>query len=401
MLTDIRVLDLSRVLAGPYCTQLLADLGAEVWKVEPPGGDETRGWGPPYAAGESAYFLSVNRNKQGLAIDLKDPRGRKLVARLAEKADVLVENLKTGDAARYGLDYESLSRKNPRLIYASITGYGQNGPRAREPGYDAAIQAMSGLMAMTGEKDGGPVKLGVAWVDVLAGVHAAAGILAALHERERSGVGRYLDLSLFDVAIAGMVNQGQSSLLTGQAPQRLGSAHPSIVPYQAFATARGELSLTVGNDQQFVRLCEVLGLEELSSDERFASNRSRVLNREELVPRIASALLQRTRDEWLELLRAAGVPAAPVNTLPEALADEQVAARGMVKQIEHPTAGPLPMVMSPFGEAASMRRPPPLLGQHNLQVLGAELGLPQEQLELLEREKVLLRFAGGEQADEP
>jgi crotonobetainyl-CoA:carnitine CoA-transferase CaiB-like acyl-CoA transferase len=392
MLADVTVLDLSRVLAGPYCTQLLADLGACVWKLEPPAGDETRRWGPPFAGGESAYYLSVNRNKQGLAVDLKDQRGRELVARLAERADVLVENFKSGDIARYGLSYEELARRNPGLIYASITGYGQTGPRSGEPGYDAAIQAMSGLMAMTGEPGGGPVKVGVAWVDVLAGVHAAAGILAALHERQRTGLGKRLDLSLFDVALASMVNQAQSALLTGAAPERLGSGHPSIVPYQAFAASDGDLTLAVGNDGQFGRLCRVLGLEGLAADPRFATNEARVSNREELVALLTSAFALDSRDTWLARLRAAGVPAAPVNTLPEALADEQAVARGMVGELRHPTAGPLPSVLSPFGHsAAGGRRPPPLLGQHNLDVLTAELGLSEAEVLELERAGVLVR----------
>ncbi|MEX2535264.1 MAG: CoA transferase [Trueperaceae bacterium] len=400
MLEDLKVLDLSRVLAGPYCTQLLADLGATVWKVEPPGGDETRQWGPPYAAGESAYYLSVNRNKQGLAIDLKDPRGQELVARLADRADVLVQNFRTGDAARFGLDYPTLVRRNPGLVYASITGYGQTGPRATEPGYDAAIQAMSGLMAMTGESGGKPVKLGVAWVDVLAGVHAAAGVLAALHERERTGLGQQLDLSLFDVALAGMVNQAQSSLLTGRVPPRLGSAHPSIVPYQSFSTADGDLALAVGNDRQFERLCNVLERSELTHDPRFASNEGRVLHREELVPIIAALLKRLPRDIWLERLRAAGVPVAPVNTLIEALADVQAQAREMVAEVEHPAAGVLPMVMSPYGEATKGRREaPPLLAQHNRDVLMAELQLTQDQLDVLERDGVVVRGAGKRSAD--
>ncbi|MEX2541880.1 MAG: CoA transferase [Trueperaceae bacterium] len=396
MLQDVTVLDLSRVLAGPYCTQLLGDLGARVWKLEPPGGDETRKWGPPFLAGESAYYLSVNRNKQGLAVDLKHPRGRELVAGLADRADVLVENLKTGDLARYGLDYESLAVRNPRLIYASITGYGQNGPRSSEPGYDAALQAISGLMAMTGEPGGAPVKLGVAWVDVLAGVHAAAGILAALHERASTGKGRRLDLALFDVALAGMVNQAQSALITGAAPARLGSAHPSIVPYQAFATADLELALAVGNDGQFARLCLVLGVAELAEDPRFAGNAERVRNREQLVPLLAERFERSKRAEWLERLKTAGVPAAPVNTLPEALADSQVEARGMVGEVEHPLAGALPMVMSPFGAAASpSRAAPPMLGQHNREVLAVELGLSVEELESLEGEGVLVTRHGG------
>lgn len=396
MLEDVVVLDLSRVLAGPYCTQLLADLGARVWKLEPPGGDETRKWGPPFLAGESAYYLSVNRNKQGLAVDLKDARGRELVAGLADRADVLVENFKTGDLARYALDYEALAKRNPRLIYASITGYGHSGPRSSEAGYDAALQAISGLMAMTGEPGGAPVKLGVAWVDVLAGVHAAAGILAALHERATTGRGRRLDLALFDVALAGMVNQAQSSLITGAAPARLGSAHPSIVPYQSFAAADGDVALAVGNDRQFARLCRVLGLEELAEDPRFVDNARRVLNREELVPLLARVFERSERAEWLRRLKQAGVPAAPVNTLPEALKDSQVQARGMVAEVEHPLAGSLPMVMSPFGEAASGRRAaPPVLGQHNREVLASELGLSAAELDELEAAGVLATRRGA------
>ncbi|HEX7005201.1 MAG TPA: CoA transferase [Trueperaceae bacterium] len=392
MLDGIKVLDLSRVLAGPYCTQLLADLGATVWKVEPPGGDETRSWGPPYAQGESAYYLSVNRNKQGLSVNLKDPRGAELVARLADAADVLVENLKTGDSARYGLDYPTISRRNQRIVYASITGYGQTGPRAHEPGYDAAIQAASGLMAMTGEPGGGPVKLGVAWVDVLAGVHAATAITAALFERGRTGRGRYLDIALLDVAMAAMVNQAQSSLLTGEAPRRLGSAHPSIVPYQAFATADGELTLAVGNDRQFRRLCELIGQPELAIDERFAANSARVENRDELLPRISAALLERPRGEWLAAFGRAGIPAAPVNSLPEALSDVQVRARGMVAPVPHPLAGEIPMVMSPFARGDADRAAPPLLAQHNREVLSAELGLTDAELDELESAGVLTRF---------
>src|SRR5690625_2348341 len=349
MLNDVTVLGLSRVLAGPYCTQLLGDLGATVWKIESPRGDETRAWGPPFSAGESAYYLSVNRNKRGLSVNLKDTRGVEILRRLALEADVLVENFKTGDLARYGLDYESLRELNPRLVYASITGYGHSGPRAKEPGYDAAVQAMSGLMEMTGEEDGEPVKVGVAWVDVLAGGHAAAASLAAMHERQRTGVGQHFDIALLDVAMASMVNQGQSALLTGKAPQRLGSAHPSIVPYQAFPTKEGRIALAVGNDRQFAALCRVLGVPELVDDPRFRTNDKRVDNREELIPLLIEALAGRTRDEWLEEMRAAGVPASPVNTLPEALGEAQVAARGMVDKVEHPVIGELPMIMSPLG----------------------------------------------------
>lgn len=272
MLKGIKVLDLSRVLAGPYCTQSLGDLGADVWKVESLKGDETRAWGPPWLEGESTYYLSVNRNKRSIAVDLKDPAGAELVRRLACEADVLVENFKTGDLARYGLSYGQLQEANPGLVYASITGFGQTGPRAQEPGYDAAIQGMSGLMAMTGEADGPPTKLGVAWVDVLTGSHATTMIMAALFERERTGRGRHIDIALLDVAMAAMVNQGQASLATGAAPARLGTGHPSIVPYQAMRAADGWLTVAVGNDRQFSRFAECIGLAELAQDERFAGN---------------------------------------------------------------------------------------------------------------------------------
>lgn len=397
MLKGVTVLDLSRVLAGPYCTQLLADLGATVWKVEPPGGDDTRRWGPPFVAGESAYYLSVNRNKAGLAVDLKDGRGRELVRRLALRADVLVENYKTGDLARYGLDYESLAPENPRLVYASITGYGHTGPRAAEPGYDAALQGMAGLMAMTGEPGGGPVKLPVAWVDVLTGVHAATAVLGALLERERTGRGRHLDLALLDVALASLVNQAQAALLTGEAPRRLGSAHPNIVPYQAFEAADGWLTVAVGNDAQFARLCEVLGLPGLPADPRFAGNDARVEHRAELLEVLAAAVRREPRAAWLERLREAGVPAGPVNTLPEALADEQVAARGMVASAPHPALGSVPLVQSALlhAGASSVRSAPPLLGEHSREVLGSVLGLGEAELAELERDGVIISPHGG------
>lgn len=386
MLNGIKVLDLSRVLAGPYCTQMLGDLGADVWKIESPRGDETRAWGPPYLQGESTYFLSVNRNKRSLVVDLKNPAGVALIRDLAAKADVLVENFKTGDLQRYGLGYDQLKDANPRLIYTSITGFGHTGPRANEPGYDAAIQGMSGLMAMTGEADGPPTKLGVAWVDVLTGSHAATAIMGALFQRERTGQGRHIDISLLDVTMAAMVNQGQAALATGGAPAKLGTGHPSIVPYQALPTKEGWLSVAVGNDRQFERFAGVLDLAELAGDERFATNSARVAHREELIPQLQEKLMSRTRDEWLELLGAAGVPAAPVNTLPEALAEAQVKARGMIAGVEHSLLGNLPMIQSPYGPALSEqlpRRAPPLLGEHTRELLEEQLGLAQDSIDEL------------------
>ncbi len=390
-LSGLTVLDLSRVLAGPYCTQLFADLGAVVWKVESPTGDDTRRWGPPFAAGESAYYLSVNRGKKSLAVDLKDPRGQEVVRRLALRSDVLVENFKVGDLARYGLDYASVSEANPRLIYASITGFGQTGPRAHEPGYDAALQGLGGLMSITGEADGPPIKVGVAVVDVLTGLHTAVGILAALLERERSGLGQRLDIALFDVALASLINQAQSYLLTGVTPKRLGSAHPQIVPYGAFRAQDDWLMLAVGNDAQYRRACDVLDLPELSQP-RFATNAGRVEHRDDLLEMLGALFKTRTRKVWLEQLSAAGVPATPVNTLDEAFSDPQTEARGMTPTLSHPLLGDLPSVGSPLRHLsrtpAVTGAPPPLLGEHGDALLQA-LGLSDEEIHELKRAGVI------------
>ena len=388
-LRGLVVLDLSRILAGPYATQLLADLGATVWKVEPPRGDDTRGWGPPFAAGaptgpgsgepppesRSAYFLSVNRHKRSLCIDLKHPRGAALVRRLALRSDVVVDNFKTGDLARFGLDPETLRSERPDLVTCSITGFGQTGPRAREPGYDAALQALSGVMAATGEPGGPPVKLPVAWIDVLTGLHAAVAVLAALRARDATGRGRHVDLSLLDVALASLVNQVQATLLTDEPPRRLGSAHPHIVPYQAFEAVDGAFVLACGNDAQFARVAEVVGEPAWSSDPRFATNAARVRHRETLVASLAERFAREARAAWVERLVAAGVPATPVLTLPEALAEPQVAARGLVTTVVDPVAGPLRMLASPFRDGAVPPGPAPRLGEHGRAVLRAALGL--------------------------
>ncbi|MCX7850546.1 CoA transferase [Thermus sp.] len=391
-LAGLKVLDLSRVLAGPLCTMILADLGAEVVKVEPPWGDETRGWGPPFVAGESAYFLSVNRGKKSLALDLKAKEGQEAVRRLAAGADVLVENFKTGDLARYGLDYGSLKALNPRLVYLSLTGFGQTGPRAKEPGYDAALQGYTGIMSVTGEPHGPPMKVGVAWIDVMTGMMGAVAVLAALWERERSGLGQHVDLSLFDVGLFALVNLGESYLLTGRPPARLGNAHAQIVPYGAFPAADGWLVLAVGNDEQFARLCGALGLGELA--ERFPTNASRVEHREAVVEALSQVLRTRPRAYWLEKFQGIGVPAAPVNDLKEAFQDPQAQAREAVWTLPHPLLGSLPTLANPLRflsrTPASPSLPPPLLGEHTEEVL-LEAGFTPEEVRALVEKGVARR----------
>jgi len=393
-LAGVRVLDLSRVLAGPWCTQTLADLGAEVIKVERPpaadhpGGDDTRGWGPPFLkdragrdTAEAAYYLGANRNKRSVTIDLSQAEGQALVQRLADGCDVLVENFKVGDMARYGLDADTLRRRCPRLIYCSITGYGQTGPYRERAGYDYAIQGLGGLMSVTGERDdrpgGGPQKVGVAVADLFTGMYAAVAILAALRYRDATGVGQVIDMALLDTQVAMLANLGANYLVTKQPPGRAGNAHQNIVPYQVFEVADGHLILAVGNDQQFERFCAVAGCPDLVHDERFARNAARVRHRESLVPLLAERLRQRTRADWLAALEAAKVPCGPINDLAEVFADPQVRARGMTVTMPHPHSDALELVASPMKLSATpvqLRRPPPLLGQHTDEVL-AEIGV--------------------------
>jgi crotonobetainyl-CoA:carnitine CoA-transferase CaiB-like acyl-CoA transferase len=377
-LAGVTVLDLTRVLSGPYCTMLLADMGARVIKIEQPGrGDDTRAWGPPFINGESTYFLSINRNKESVALDFKRPEGRRVLDALIARADVVVENFRPGVLGRLGLDYNALAVAHPRLIYASISGYGQNGPRAPEPGYDAVLQGEGGLMSITGAADGPPYRLGVAVVDIVTGMFAAQGILLALFARHTTGKGQYVDVSMLDSVAAMLTYQAGSVFAEGQSPGRMGNRHPSIAPYDTFDTADGPLVLAVGNDEQWRRLCEAAGLQSLASDSRFATNGARVEHYETLESLLAPVFAQRTRAEWTTLLVGAGVPCGPVRSVAEALADPQLQAREMLVRAMHATAGDLTLLGVPIklsNTPGSVRTAPPTLGQHTKAVL-EELGL--------------------------
>ena len=393
-LAGVRVLDLSRVLAGPWCTQTLADLGADVIKVERPrtaghpGGDDTRGWGPPFLqdrdgndTAEAAYYLGCNRNKRSITIDLAQAQGQALIRRLAADADVLVENFKVGDMARYGLDAPTLLAELPRLVYCSITGFGQTGPYRDRAGYDYAIQGLGGLMSVTGERDdrpgGGPQKVGVAVADLFTGMYATVAILAALRHRDATGQGQHIDMALLDTQVAMLANLGANYQVTGEAPRRAGNAHQNIVPYQVFEASDGHLILAVGNDAQFVRFCEVADCPELAADARFVRNADRVRHRELLVPLLEPVLRSRSKQQWLSALEKAKVPCGPINNLAEVFADPQVLAREMTLPVPHPLTDSLRLVASPMKLSATpvqTRRAPPLLGQHTEEVL-SELGL--------------------------
>ncbi len=376
-LQGIRVLDLSRVLAGPYCTMVLGDLGAEVIKVEPPEGDETRAWGPPFAEGESAYYLCVNRNKRDIVINLKTDEGKKILRDLALQSDVLVENFRPGTLEKFGLDFATLSQLNPKLIYCSITGFGQTGPMRDKPGYDFMIQALGGLMSITGEPEGEPMKTGVAVVDLFAGQNAVIAILAALQARTLTGRGQQLDIALFDSQLGWLANVASNYLISGKLPKRHGNAHPNIVPYQSFQASDGWFAIAVGNDRQFVRLCEVIGELELANDERFAKNSARVQNREELIGLLKSIFVTRRVREWLSALDEAEIPCGPINTFEQVFSMPQVQEREMLVKMDHPTIGELPLVGSPlkFSDTpVQYRLHPPLMGEHTEEVL-RELGL--------------------------
>ncbi|UZD55702.1 CaiB/BaiF CoA transferase family protein [Caldimonas aquatica] len=394
-LGHLRVLDLSRVLAGPWCGQILADLGAEVIKVEKPGeGDDTRHWGPPFlqdAEGRdteaATYYTCANRNKRSVTIDIAQPEGQALVRELALRSDVLIENFKVGGLKRYGLDYESLRELNPRLVYCSITGFGQTGPYAPRAGYDLLVQAASGMMSITGRPDhepgGGPMRVGVAITDLFTGVYAATAILAALEVRHRTGRGQHIDMALLDVGMAMLANQASAFLNTGRAPQRQGNSHPSIVPYQDFPTADGAMLLAIGNDGQFARFCEAAGVPQWAKDERFATNTSRVRHRELLVPMIAELTRERTTRQWVQLLEDRAVPCGPINDIAQAFDDEQVRARGLRVDLPHPRFGHIGGVASPLRLAETppvAHSAPPDLGEHTDEVLQRVLGLDEQRL---------------------
>ena len=403
-LAGIKVLDLSRVLAGPWATQALADFGATVYKIEKPGsGDDTRGWGPPWLKDtdghdtrEAAYYLSANRGKHSIAVDLATPEGQDLIRALAAQCDVFVENFKVGGLARYGLAYADLAAVNPRLVYCSISAFGQDGPEAQGAGYDAMIQGMGGLMSVTGLADGepgaGPQKVGVAVADLMTGMYAVSAILAALYERAASGIGQYIDLALLDTQVAWLANQGLNYLISGRSPVRAGNAHPNIVPYQSFATSDGYLMLAVGNDRQFATFVTLAGRPELATDVRFARNAARVAHRAELVPIIAAILATRSTRAWIDALSGAAVPSGPINTLAEVFAEPQVQHRKMRIDLPHPLAGTVPQVRNPIlysRTTLEYTQAPPLLGQHTAAVLEQELGLDPAAIAALRARGVL------------
>lgn len=391
-LAGLRVLDLSRVLAGPFCALMLGDMGAEVVKVESPDGDDTRQWGPPWLQGcapdgqwpgESAYYAACNRNKRGICLDLRTAAGQEVVRRLAAAADVVVENFKPGTMERWGLGYAALSQENPRLVYCNISGFGRTGPYAHLPGYDFVAQAMSGLMSITGEPPGEPQKLGVAIADLNTGMLAAYAILSALYGRQHSGRGQRVDASLLETGVFMLANVASAHLTTGQRPKRYGNAHASVVPYQVFNAADGALVIAVGNDRQFARVCEMLGCPELASDPRYATNPARLSNRDTLIPQLQQRFLAGKVSHWVDTCWAAGVPAGPINHVDQVFSDPQVLARGMVVEAEHPKAGPIKLVGTPVKLSetpAEVRRHPPMLGEHTREVL-SELGYSPEQVQ--------------------
>ncbi len=403
-LSHIRVLDLSRILAGPTSTQILGDLGAEIIKIERPGaGDDTRQWGPPYLkdadgadTSEAAYYLAANRGKRSVTLDISKPEGQKIIRDLAAKSDILVENYKVGGLAKYKLTYDDLKDDNPGLIYCSITGFGQTGPYAARAGYDYMIQAMGGMMSVTGEEDGrpggGPMRVGVAIADLSTGLYSTIAILAALTHRERTGDGQYIDMALLDCATAMLANQGLNYLTTGKAPQRVGNRHPNVVPYQPFETADGYVVVAVGNDSQFAKLCTELSLEHLINDPRYATNSARILCQPELAEILRAPIKERSTAQWLSALEKVGVPCGPINNIEEVFNDPQIKHRGMAIEQDHPLAGTVPLVASPINLSVTpveYQGAPPTLGQHTDDVLSNILELDPSEIEKLREDGVL------------
>jgi formyl-CoA transferase len=403
-LGHIRVLDLTRVLAGPWCAQNLADLGADVIKVERPGaGDDTRSWGPPYLqdadgrdTSEAAYYLAANRGKRSVTLDIATPEGQDIVRRLARQSDVVLENYKVGQLKKYGLDYDSLKREKPDLIYCSITGFGQDGPYAQRAGYDFIIQGMGGFMSITGEGDdlpgGGPQKAGVAISDLMTGMYSTIAVMAALTHRDRTGEGQYIDMALLDVQVAMLANMNTNYLASGNPPKRWGNAHPNIVPYQTFATADGHIIVAVGNDGQYRRFIQAGGRPELANDDRFATNPMRVRHRDTLVPLLAEMVKTKTKQQWIDVLEAAGVPCGPINTLGEVFDNPQVEARGLRIDLPHPTGSKVKLVGSPIKMSATppcYDMPPPMLGEHTEEVLRNLLGQSEEQIADLQNKGII------------
>jgi crotonobetainyl-CoA:carnitine CoA-transferase CaiB-like acyl-CoA transferase len=394
-LRGLKVFDLTRVLAGPTCVQMLADMGAEVIKIEKPGaGDDTRGFAPPVmpGTGESAYFAGVNRNKKSVTLDIATPEGQEIAKKLIAKCDILVENFKVGALAKYGLGYAQLHEKHPGLIYCSITGFGQTGPYAKRPGYDSLIQAMGGIMSLTGAPDGEPQKVGVPVADLFAGLYGCIGVLAALRHKEQTGAGQLVDIGMLDTHVAWLANQGMNFLATGQNPTRLGNQHPNIVPYQVFATADGHMVLSIGNDATFAKFCKNFGIEPLLADPRFATNAARVGNRQLVTDTLAETMRTQTTGWWIERLEALQIGCGPINTLDQVFSDPQVVARGNVIEMEHVSGTPMKLIANPVRLSetpADYRLAPPALGQHTNDVLGAWLGLDEAALNGLRTKNII------------
>jgi crotonobetainyl-CoA:carnitine CoA-transferase CaiB-like acyl-CoA transferase len=402
-LSGIRVLDMSRILAGPWIGQLLADLGAEVIKIERPGkGDDTRAWGPPFVKdregndADAAYFMCTNRGKKSLTLDIAKAEGQAIIRELAQKSDILLENYKVGDLKRYGLDYEALSALNPRLIYCSVTGFGQTGPYRDRPGYDYLVQGMGGIMSMTGEREdrpgGGPQRVGVAIADLMTGMYSTVGILAALHERTVSGQGQYIDMALLDTTVAWLANQNANYLIGGQVPQCIGNEHPNVMPYQTFRTKDGNMIIATGNDGQYQRLCVAAGVPDAATDPRFTTNALRIANREACTAILAAAFLNKTTCEWIEILEKVNVPCGPINRLNEVYADPQIQHRGLRIEVPHPRAGKVPLTANPIKFSRTpitYDRAPPLVGEHADEVLQGILGMSAAQVAALRNRKIV------------